>query len=251
MTCVQSLDEWAKLLRCSIEEVAVTKHSKHIELLKTITLEIFEYVKLFNRDFEPIAGQLKDPSPSQAFAASEGLVDRRESLAKQRKPSLMADYSMLAEVHVLDGLDVAQHFQGIKSKSTLEMLFSNKLEARQKLKDVEKFTSRKEARSIDLLPNLIDGMDSLDKKGTVTWQSNLEKILEVCDGLQERYQMCLDEKRNFWSFVLGIVSIATFPFAVMTGYFGMNFHNMNGMLMHLFALIFLLNVLSLHPCHSY
>lgn len=38
--------------------------------------------------------------------------------------------------------------------------------------------------------------------------------------------MSLDEKRNFWSLILGIVTIVTFPFAVMTGYFGMNFENM-------------------------
>jgi Mg2+ and Co2+ transporter CorA len=46
--------------------------------------------------------------------------------------------------------------------------------------------------------------------------------------MNERYQRSLDEKRNFWGFTLGLVTIATFPFAVMTGYFGMNFENMAG-----------------------
>ena len=45
--------------------------------------------------------------------------------------------------------------------------------------------------------------------------------------LLPNYKVCLDEKRNYWAFILSTVSIATFPFSVMTGYFGMNFENMS------------------------
>jgi hypothetical protein len=86
--------------------------------------------------------------------------------------------------------------------------------------------------SIDMLPFLTRGYpknDPLsDMEGTLYWQHQIEHVMVELTALQDRYQRYLDEKRNFWSFLLGIVSIATFPFAVMTGYFGMNFENMAG-----------------------
>jgi hypothetical protein len=99
----------------------------------------------------------------------------------------------------------------------------------------KEFTTRSASKqfntSINLLPYLTRGYpkkDPINKEGTRSWQAALEESREQLQALQERYQRYLDEKRNFWSFLLGLVSIATFPFAVMTGYFGMNFENMAG-----------------------
>jgi Mg2+ and Co2+ transporter CorA len=84
------------------------------------------------------------------------------------------------------------------------------------------------SNSIRHLPNLINGVAKLERQGSAYWTARIEMLQLANEGATDRYQLCLDEKRNFWAFTLGIVSIATFPFAVMTGYFGMNFENMAG-----------------------
>ena len=84
--------------------------------------------------------------------------------------------------------------------------------------------------SIRYLPELLHGTERMDKRGTLYWLNRIKVLGESNEILRERYQVCLDEKRNFWAFMLSMISIATFPFSVMTGYFGMNFENMAGMI---------------------
>lgn len=60
--------------------------------------------------------------------------------------------------------------------------------------------------------DLLSGIEELEKKGSKYWLEQLVKFEASSDRLKERYQMTLDEKRNFWGFTLGLVTIVTFPF---------------------------------------
>ena len=98
-----------------------------------------------------------------------------------------------------------------------------KMEVSEKLSVLESFAIH---NSLEFWPNLLHGSQRLELKGTAYWAERLQNFGELVGRMNERYQRSLDEKRNFWGFTLGLVTIATFPFAVMTGYFGMNFENM-------------------------
>ena len=87
----------------------------------------------------------------------------------------------------------------------------------QKFKAIEHFAAHGTMRRI---VELTKGVERLDLQGSIEWTENIEELEGNLAMVQNRYDLCLDEKRNFWGFTLGIVSIATFPFAVMTGYFG-------------------------------
>ena len=72
----------------------------------------------------------------------------------------------------------------------------------------------------------LDGYEQLDLKGLVYWKERLRKYMLKVESLKELIATQLDEKRNFMSFMLTIITTILAPLAVLTGYFGMNFTNM-------------------------
>ncbi len=93
----------------------------------------------------------------------------------------------------------------------------------QRLELIKCFAGR---NSISFLPQLHLGIEKVWFKGTAYWKDRLGNLRLKYDHTVARYKVSLDEKRNYWAFVLSGVTIATFPFSVMTSYFGMNFQNM-------------------------
>ena len=258
MLTTQSLDLWVKQLATEIEEVAVTKHAKHVETLEILFAELRNYVSGFNLGFSPVieeyykstgaeeevaavakmtsgsARMARSPSmvfgagpPARSMSAKSGKglkVDRRPL----RKPTFVAEIKMDAidNPHHPSGIDVLKAGAHLKSEYPyLEPFNWAKTNNEQKLKIFQDFASNDTLRRI---PELLKGVDALELKGGMYWLDRIEALEDYLEIVNTRYRLGLDEKRNFWAFTLGIVSIATFPFAVMTGYFGMNFENMAG-----------------------
>ena len=80
--------------------------------------------------------------------------------------------------------------------------------------------------------SLVYGNDSDDvatsgvKNGTEFWVKQVSQYSSECETLKDLYSQSLDEKRNFFTFALTLFTIVLAPLAVLTGYFGMNFDNM-------------------------
>jgi Mg2+ and Co2+ transporter CorA len=73
---------------------------------------------------------------------------------------------------------------------------------------------------------MLDGYELLDIKGVVYWRERLRKYANKVETLKHLIASQLDEKRNFMSFMLTIITTLLAPLAILTGYFGMNFDNM-------------------------
>lgn len=187
MDTVQSLDLWMQQLTADIEELTATKHSKHIDVFNALLSELQAYVDGFNVSVEPLVTALLDTDSTTRF--------------RDTTPAASASASAVA----------------------LDKLPFDRLNAAEKVAVLRGFAPY---NTVEMLPQLVHGIEKLEKKGSAYWAKQLTR-LETLSGLQkDKYQVNLDEKRNFWGFALGIVTIVTFPFAVMTGYFGMNFENM-------------------------
>jgi hypothetical protein len=72
----------------------------------------------------------------------------------------------------------------------------------------------------------LDGYELLDIKGLVYWKERLRRYATKVAALKDLISSQLDEKRNFMSFMLTIITTILAPLAILTGYFGMNFGNM-------------------------
>ncbi|KAJ1441563.1 hypothetical protein B484DRAFT_104525 [Ochromonadaceae sp. CCMP2298] len=76
------------------------------------------------------------------------------------------------------------------------------------------------------LRTTLDGYELLDVKGLIYWKDRLKKYGSKIEGLKSLISAQLDEKRNFMSFMLTIITTVLAPLAILTSYFGMNFDNM-------------------------
>jgi hypothetical protein len=55
-------------------------------------------------------------------------------------------------------------------------------------------------------------------KGTIFWKSQLDKYIDDTEKLLGMYRQSLEEKRNFLTFALTMVTIILSPLVCMTGY---------------------------------
>ena len=68
------------------------------------------------------------------------------------------------------------------------------------------------------LKDLIYGNLLSDKKGCSHWQKLVSQYHEHVNIVVEKHAAKLGEQRDFWSFVLTIWQVITFPITTMTGY---------------------------------
>ena len=77
---------------------------------------------------------------------------------------------------------------------------------------------------------ILDGYELLDMKGLYYWRERLERYSQKLNATKDLIQSQLEEKRNFTTFMLTLVTTILAPLTVLTGYFGMNFDNMKELL---------------------
>lgn len=77
------------------------------------------------------------------------------------------------------------------------------------------------------LGTIIEGNDGIEIKGFKYWKQQMEALKIISDTVGENIAYSLDEKRNFYSFLLTVATIYLAPLSILTGYFGMNFDNMH------------------------
>lgn len=246
MMTTQSMVHWLEAIHNEIEDIAVTKHSKHIEKAEEMLGVLCNYVTSFNEAFQPMVDMYykdstgeplqggKDPSSPfddrtsvfhhHPHSHSLGENDERKLIKHMEEHSYSITAACQRENPTReDGWAVLEDTKDLRSTYPFSEVRWDKAEDVTKYRVLKAFAISDTDRRI---PELLMGVEKLEVEGTLFWQEALEAVSDTVHALHERYNLCLDEKRNLWGFTLGIVSIATFPFSVMTGYFGMNFENM-------------------------
>mmetsp|Transcript_23709 Transcript_23709/g.24323 ORF Transcript_23709/g.24323 Transcript_23709/m.24323 type:complete len:656 (-) Transcript_23709:168-2135(-) len=71
-----------------------------------------------------------------------------------------------------------------------------------------------------------DDTQASNSQGTKFWIDELNKAATDVSELMDFYSNSLEEKRNFLTFALTITTIMLCPMTILTGYWGMNFDNM-------------------------
>lgn len=106
------------------------------------------------------------------------------------------------------------------------------------------------SNSLHYLSIILDGDESLEVKGVKYWNEQLKGLNQAALKIKDDIHSSLDEKRNFFSFILTIVTVGLAPLTILTGYWcalslsflltcsrGMNFQNMVELNPHTYPLV--------------
>ncbi|KAJ1441564.1 hypothetical protein B484DRAFT_442681 [Ochromonadaceae sp. CCMP2298] len=201
------LDNWLKLLEKEIKDVVVSKHSSHIDEARRMLKEFLGYVEpmvsllrtMMNQQAEKMQQELEEgyadvishPTGSSKISMKKSSPQKGNDLQKGNDPERRQAFSENVEKVPLTFATV-EPFLGVDSYRELRMI--------------------------------LDGHEHM--KGLLYWEERLKKYGSKIEELKSLISAQLDEKRNFMSFMLTIITTVLAPLALLTGYFGMNFDNM-------------------------
>jgi hypothetical protein len=65
---------------------------------------------------------------------------------------------------------------------------------------------------------IMEGDESLEVKGIKYWKEQLDSLHETVNKVKDDIKVSLEEKRNFFSFILTVVTVGLAPMTILTGY---------------------------------
>jgi Mg2+ and Co2+ transporter CorA len=191
MDSLGSLEQWLNCIEDDLNFITVTKHIFHIRECKKICTEMDNYMRIFHQIVDDMISEDPDAVPIEI---TPGMIRRKALLSN----ALDSETDQPTEA-VPDFID-SKIFE--LSPSTIEVYLGKV--------------------GIRCLSYLIDGNPLYEVKGTSFWCSQLDSYFAKLDKLTDLYSQKLDEKRNFWTFILTIVSILQFPLSSFPAYWGLN-----------------------------
>jgi len=189
------LEIWVNKIDKDINFITITKHIFHIREALRISEDIGVYVRTFHVIADDLSAEDPDAEP---VVITEGM---------KRRQAMLREMGLLGPKVAKGSTDsLSVHINGSKefelSPSTMEPFLGE--------------------IGVRVVPFLMDGNQLYEVKGSGFWREQLDVIVQKLVTLGSKYEDKLGEKRNFWSFILTIVSVVQFPICALTGYYGMN-----------------------------
>ena len=188
MSVIGNIESWMNRIEADMNQIAVGKHMFHLRECEKICREIDIYIRTFHVVVDDMV--LEDPD-AEPIKTTLGMI-RRQKLFPQ-----------VEKMHGDNSEEDTKNFE--LSPTTMEPFFGEV--------------------GLRTLLYLMDGNVDYEVKGSSFWCSQMDYFFARSVTLSDLYDQKLDEKRNFWSFILTIVSIAQFPLAAMSAYWCMHVDN--------------------------
>jgi hypothetical protein len=212
MNTMGPLYAWKKIVETEVDDVAVSKHVDHCTEMKKISAAIKIYVdqttslfiNLFNEaatdrtnesllqtltEDNQFEGEAKAKLLSQVWSAMKTAkkINHKSRLSSpavgsMRKVSSLPPGSEDLPIH----FDLIQNFLG--------------------------------SLPCTYLKNILYGDEHLELKGLLYWSDRMNDFDDSMVLMAENIQFALEEKRNFFSYLLSVVTIFLGPLTVLTGY---------------------------------
>lgn len=209
MNCLGTLNNWLKLIESEVEDIAVAKHQTHLKTISKLTASLKDYLEptlevmsLLCREEIDYQTRLHEELDAQKAEGSIEIYDitaemkkRRVSMVKSRAASIVGAASTVARYYA--PLPETVHLLPLSHK-----LMSNFVDE----------------RDWQYVVNLLEGDTELEIKGLRYWNDYLTNITDLIVKVGDDIKFSLDEKRNYYSFLLTIATISLSPLAVLTGY---------------------------------
>jgi hypothetical protein len=212
MDTLGQLELWLSSIKADMEDLTVTKHIFHVREASKICVEMGNYIYPFHQMMEMV---MKLPMNVMA-GYSAGFLRRAMLLQSLNPPAKEKEGKSASGTEPLKK----------KKKKLLEPEIApeiiDKLTASKRNKVVldSRVISPFFPEGLGFINMLIDGNERVEIKGSEFWVSKLSSFQSTLVTFKRAYSDKLDEKRNFWGFILTVLFIYQFPIIWLTGFFG-------------------------------
>jgi hypothetical protein len=230
MNTLGSLAMWLNLLSSEVGDLAVSKHSGHAKELLSLVQHLLDYAEPTYQFMSSLQSEGVKVLAEEAEAA-EGCDDESRG-----------DY-----VHSIDsnedGDDSEDTIKSRHRSRTVSM--GSRLSQFTRSKECSTRRAQSQAHlSIAILPSacqnvpisflysrpflgsnplgqlsmLVEGDESLEVKGIKYWREQLVMLSQTVNKVKEDIHISLEEKRNFFNFILTMVTVYLAPLMILCGY---------------------------------
>jgi hypothetical protein len=215
MNTMGPLHAWKKLIESEVDDVAVSKHVDHCTEMKKISAAIKIYVDqttaLFINLFNEAAVDRSNESILQTMSDTE-LSNQIDSDAKTKLFSQVWG-AMKTAKKIRNRSLVESPVVGTRRKVSTLPPGAEDLPIHFDL--IQHFLG---SSPCTYLKHVLYGDEHLELKGLLYWSDRMSDFDDSIELMAEKIQFALEEKRNFFSYLLSVVTIFLGPLTVLTGY---------------------------------
>lgn len=257
MNTLGSLVTWLNLLSNEIGDLAVSKHSNHSKELSSLIVHLLDYAlptyefmnNLYIEGAQVLAEEAQIEAENLAAAAGTSAGGVGGSINESDEDSYFNDNSHGRDkLQSHDSLDDEESEDQLKSRlrtrtislgSRLSHLIRGSKDGSYHARGISQaqlsvailpsacqnvpisfiyarpFLSDNPIRYLSLL---VDGDESLEVKGIKYWTEQLINLSATATKLKEDIKISLEDKRNFFNFILTMVTVYLAPLTILCGY---------------------------------
>lgn len=198
LNALGALEYWLDQVDFGIKDLVVSKHSDHLLVIDRLLKELSSY----SQPYGTLIANLMTGIEEEELENENELPPAPKIEDKGSK--------VLVSVKSQRGLGYGR---SIENKPIT-------------FKTISKFFLRDSHDAYRDLSRLSEGCEALEVKGLTYMNNRIDELKELLESCKTVLQAQMDEKRNLISFALTIVTTMLAPLAILTGYWGMNFDNM-------------------------
>lgn len=222
MNIMGHLESWKFKLEKEVNDLAVSKHICHAnELMETVS-HVKMYVDQQYSIIDHFVSEAANEQTAQSFVDEIGQdfsktpnsgFDETATEKVKQKLSIGKMWSVLRSVRKVVDKQIRTHSVFPKGVEGADLTYDM----------IKSFLGKNPLSDLD---SVIFGNENLELTGLEYWKKRMAMLDEDARTISQDIRESLDEKRNFYNYLLAVVTVFLGPMTILTGYWGMNFENM-------------------------
>jgi hypothetical protein len=242
MNTLGSLVMWLNLISNEVSDLAVSKHSGHAKELAALVQHLLDYAEptyefMNNLNCEGVKTLAEEAVEAAAAEAEE--ESKQNEITTFEKMESIAD----SDEESSDAADTSSPKNRLRTRTISMNSRLSQLARTSKEGSSHRLASHAQL-SVAILPSacqnvpisflyarpflgknplhhlsiLVEGDESLEVKGIKYWTEQLQALSQTINKVKDDIRISLDEKRNFFNFILTMVTVYLAPLTILCGY---------------------------------